>query len=66
MNAPDAVPVQREFKNHDIVDDISKPGVRYELRPAKRPDGRVVDDRPIDDPVEQPLPARRSSREAAA
>jgi len=43
MNAPDAVPVQREFKNHDIVDDISKPGVRYELRPAKRPDGRVVD-----------------------
>jgi 6-oxocyclohex-1-ene-carbonyl-CoA hydrolase len=33
----------REFKNHDLVDDISKPGVRYELRPARTPDGEVVD-----------------------
>ena len=32
----------REFKNHDIVDDISRPGVRYEKRPAKTPDGRTV------------------------
>ncbi|MCL4701095.1 MAG: 6-oxocyclohex-1-ene-1-carbonyl-CoA hydratase [Burkholderiaceae bacterium] len=32
----------REFKNHDLVDDISKPGVRYEKRPAKLPDGSVV------------------------
>ena len=33
----------REFKNHDLVDDISKPGVRYEKRPAKLPDGTVVE-----------------------
>jgi 6-oxo-cyclohex-1-ene-carbonyl-CoA hydrolase len=32
----------REFKNHDLVDDIAKPGVRFEKRPAKRPDGSVV------------------------
>jgi len=32
----------REFKNHDLVDDISKPGVRYEKRPAKTPDGKIV------------------------
>ncbi len=32
----------REFKNHDLVDDISKPGVRYEKRPAKTPDGKVA------------------------
>ena len=31
-----------EFKNHDLVDDFAKPGVRYERRPAKRPDGTVV------------------------
>jgi hypothetical protein len=34
--------VSAEFKNHDIVDDISKPGVRYEKRPARRPDGSEV------------------------
>jgi len=33
---------KRDFKNHDLVDDISKPGVRYEKRPAKLPDGSVV------------------------
>src|SRR5512137_749634 len=33
----------RDFKNHDLVDDIRKPGVRYELRPARLPDGTVVD-----------------------
>ncbi len=32
----------REFKNHDLVDDITKPGVRYEKRPAKTPDGKTV------------------------
>ena len=32
----------REFKNHDLVDDFAKPGVRYEKRPAKKPDGTVV------------------------
>jgi 6-oxo-cyclohex-1-ene-carbonyl-CoA hydrolase len=39
MNAPDALPARRGFKNHDLVDDIAKPGVRFELRPARRPDG---------------------------
>jgi 6-oxo-cyclohex-1-ene-carbonyl-CoA hydrolase len=38
-----AVAAKREFKNHDIVDDNSKPGVRFEKRPAKRPDGRVAE-----------------------
>jgi len=33
----------REFKNHDLVDDVAKPGVRYEKRPARRPDGSVAD-----------------------
>jgi 6-oxo-cyclohex-1-ene-carbonyl-CoA hydrolase len=42
MNAPDGQFALREFKNHDLVDDIAKPGVRYELRPARRPDGTVV------------------------
>jgi 6-oxocyclohex-1-ene-carbonyl-CoA hydrolase len=42
MNAPEALPQARELKCHDLVDDFSKPGVRYELEPAKRPDGRVV------------------------
>jgi 6-oxo-cyclohex-1-ene-carbonyl-CoA hydrolase len=42
MNAPDLSQLQRDFKNHDLVDDIAKPGVRYEKRPARRPDGAVV------------------------
>jgi 6-oxocyclohex-1-ene-carbonyl-CoA hydrolase len=42
MNAPAALSPMRDFKNHDIVDDVSKPGVRYEKRPAKRPDGSVA------------------------
>jgi hypothetical protein len=42
MNAPESPTATREFKNHDLVDDIGKPGVRYEKRPAKRPDGSVV------------------------
>ncbi len=33
----------REFKNHDLVDDIGKPGVRYEKRPARAPDGKVAE-----------------------
>jgi 6-oxo-cyclohex-1-ene-carbonyl-CoA hydrolase len=32
----------REFKNHNLVDEFSKPGVRYEKRPARTPDGKVV------------------------
>jgi 6-oxo-cyclohex-1-ene-carbonyl-CoA hydrolase len=43
MNAPEAMRLQRELKNHDLVDDVGKPGVRYELKPAMRPDGRVVE-----------------------
>ncbi|MBN8509640.1 MAG: 6-oxocyclohex-1-ene-1-carbonyl-CoA hydratase [Burkholderiales bacterium] len=33
----------RDFKNHDLIDDIAKPGVRYEKRPARTPDGQVVE-----------------------
>ena len=33
---------KRAFKNHDLVDDIVKPGVRFEKRPARMPDGAVV------------------------
>ncbi len=32
----------RDFKNHDLVDDTSKPGIRYEKRPATKPDGSTV------------------------
>ena len=32
----------RDFKNHDLIDDTSKPGIRYEKRPATRPDGQTV------------------------
>ncbi|MHB1122170.1 MAG: 6-oxocyclohex-1-ene-1-carbonyl-CoA hydratase [Ramlibacter sp.] len=42
MNAHYSLPPVLDFKNHDIVDDISKPQVRYEKKPAKRPDGTVV------------------------
>ena len=34
--------MSHEFKNHDLVDDIAKQGVRYEKRPARRPDGSEV------------------------
>jgi 6-oxo-cyclohex-1-ene-carbonyl-CoA hydrolase len=33
----------REFKNHDLVDDFSKPGVRFEKRPARTPDGKAAE-----------------------
>jgi 6-oxo-cyclohex-1-ene-carbonyl-CoA hydrolase len=42
MNAPEAISAPRDFKNHDLVDDISKPGIRYEKHPAKTPDGATV------------------------
>jgi len=32
-----------ELKNHNLVDDYAKPGVRYERRPARRPDGSVAE-----------------------
>ena len=31
-----------ELRSHDLVDDIAKSGVRYEMRPALRPDGSVA------------------------
>ena len=40
MNAPDA---PRNFKDHGLVADFSRPGVRFERRPAKAPDGTVAD-----------------------
>ncbi len=42
MNAPEAPRHTHEFKNHDLVGDMSKPGVRYETRPARTPDGKVA------------------------
>ena len=42
MNAPENTSAVRAFKNHDLVDDISKPGIRFEKRPAKTPNGAVV------------------------
>ena len=39
MNAPDMLAPLTELKSHDLADDFARPGVRYELRPAKRPDG---------------------------
>ena len=42
MNAPDALPTPRAFANHDLVDDIARPGVRFEKRPARKPDGTPV------------------------
>jgi 6-oxo-cyclohex-1-ene-carbonyl-CoA hydrolase len=38
MNAPETVPL-RELANHDLVEDFGRAGVRYEKRPARRPDG---------------------------
>ncbi len=42
MNAPENISALRAFKNHDLVDDISKPGIRYEKRQALTPDGATV------------------------
>ena len=42
MNAPETFSPMLDFKNHDLVDDTSKPGVRYQKRPARKPDGSVV------------------------
>jgi 6-oxo-cyclohex-1-ene-carbonyl-CoA hydrolase len=43
MNAPDAGIIARTLHDHDLVDDILTPGVRYELKPAQTPDGHVAD-----------------------
>src|SRR5512143_835031 len=42
MNAPDTLPLARDFHSHDLVDDYAKLGVRYELKPARRPNGDVA------------------------
>ena len=42
MNTSSPRAAVREFKDHDLFDDFSKPGVRYEKRPAKLPDGTVA------------------------
>lgn len=31
-----------DLKSHDLIDDIVKPGITYEKRPARRPDGSVA------------------------
>jgi 6-oxo-cyclohex-1-ene-carbonyl-CoA hydrolase len=41
MNAP--VTPMLEFKNHDLAPQPKTPGVRYEKRPARRPDGSVAE-----------------------
>jgi 6-oxo-cyclohex-1-ene-carbonyl-CoA hydrolase len=43
MNAPEPHVPLFDPKSHDLVDDIGRPGVRYEKRPARRPDGTPVD-----------------------
>ena len=42
MNAPESMSTRPEFKNHDLVDDTTKPGIRFEKRPAKTPEGATV------------------------
>jgi 6-oxocyclohex-1-ene-carbonyl-CoA hydrolase len=39
MNAPELLVPLAPLKSHDLVDHTPCPGVRYELRPAHRPDG---------------------------
>ena len=37
MNAPEFLTPLRELKDHELVDAISRPNLRYEKRPATRP-----------------------------
>ncbi len=39
MNAPEPGTPVTSLKSHDLVDDIARPGIRYDKRPAHRPDG---------------------------
>jgi 6-oxo-cyclohex-1-ene-carbonyl-CoA hydrolase len=39
MNAPEPRVPLHDLASHDLVDDIARPGVRFEKRPARRPDG---------------------------
>jgi hypothetical protein len=43
MNAPEPKATLRELINHDLVADWARDGVRYERRPARRPDGSVAE-----------------------
>ena len=43
MNAPEPHLPLSDPKSHDLVDDFGKPGVRYEKRAARQPDGTLVD-----------------------
>ncbi|MBS0327687.1 MAG: 6-oxocyclohex-1-ene-1-carbonyl-CoA hydratase [Proteobacteria bacterium] len=42
MNALDARVPADGLHSHDLADDFRRPGVRYELKPARRPDGTAV------------------------
>jgi 6-oxocyclohex-1-ene-carbonyl-CoA hydrolase len=42
MNARDAIPPMIDFKDHDLAPLPAEPGVRYEKRPARTPDGTLV------------------------
>jgi 6-oxo-cyclohex-1-ene-carbonyl-CoA hydrolase len=42
MNVAERLLPLRELKDHDLLADITQPGVRYEKRPAKKPDGTPV------------------------
>ena len=42
MNAPEPHAPLHGLTSHDLVDDIGRPGVRYDKRPARRPDGTPV------------------------
>ncbi len=39
MNAPEPHVPRAALQSHDLVEHAARPGVRYELRPAHRPDG---------------------------
>ncbi|HZN48023.1 MAG TPA: 6-oxocyclohex-1-ene-1-carbonyl-CoA hydratase [Ramlibacter sp.] len=43
MNAPDRLMPLLDFKDHDLAPQPGTPGVRYEKRPARRPDGSEVE-----------------------
>ncbi len=40
MNAPHPV---RAFKDHDLVAEFARPGVRFERRPARTPEGKIAE-----------------------
>jgi 6-oxo-cyclohex-1-ene-carbonyl-CoA hydrolase len=42
MNAPDRQIPRFDFKDHDLAPQPATPGVRYEKRPARKPDGTTV------------------------